>query len=473
MRILFIEPPKEYWFVMGEYLPPPLGLLQLAGYIESVNKDVQIDVLDCQAQGIDWRQMENKIKVSNPDMVAVSSLATCNAFIALRALETVKKVNQDIFTVSGGQHFTALAHESLTKYPFIDFVVRGEGELTFAHLIRALIKGEDLATIEGLSYKANNIIRHNPSRPLIENLDTLPMPGYHFVTDNIAKYHFSLMAGKDTGYMIIEGSRGCQYECSFCSQWPFWSRTWRPKSSKKIVDEMEQCYSNFGTTFFWLSDDNFNLTRGKELSREISERKLSERIMWFVQARCDDVAANSDTVAEMRKAGCYWMLLGVESGDQTRLKEFHKNQGTSEIAEAFHVLKKNGIFAQGTFIIGNRKDTKESITALRKFSSDLDPDLAIFMILTPFPGTLLYSDAKSQGWIEDDNWGNYDMVHAIMPTETLTRKEVQEELVECYKNFYGSWSRRLSGIFSTNTLKRRTYRYLAGQNLLNELRNVL
>jgi len=470
MKILFVEPPKEYWFIMGEYLPPPYSLLQLAAYVENV-KDVEISVLDCQAQGIDWEHLENRIEDFSPDIVAASSLATCNAYTTVRVLEAAKKVKPEVVTVTGGQHFTALAQESLQTYPCIDIIVRGEGEITLAELVRALAEGEELTTIKGLSYRVGDEIRHNLPRPLIENLDSLPFPGYRFVEDYLARYHFTMMTGRDARYMIVEGSRGCQYDCTFCSQWPFWGRRWRPKSSKRIAEEMEYCHSKFGATFFWLTDDNFNLARGKELAQEITQRGLAEEIMWFVQARCDDVVAHSDVVSEMRRAGCYWMLLGVESGDPSTLRAFRKD-GASEAKEAFRVLSQSGIFGQGTFIIGSRKDTTESIAGLREYASTLDPDLAIFMILTPFPGTILYEEAEKEGWIEDHNWANYDMVHAVMPTETLSRIEVQEELYKCYRNFYGSWPRRLKGIFSHNPLKRKTYRYLASQNLLNELRTM-
>jgi anaerobic magnesium-protoporphyrin IX monomethyl ester cyclase len=135
-------------------------------------------------------------------------------------------------------------------------------------------------------------------------------------------------------------------------------------------------------------------------------------------------------------------------------------------------LRENGIFSQATMIIGERGDNRESIAALRDFVNDADPDLAIFMVLTPFPGTELYETARRNGWIEDHNWANYDMAHAIMPTETLTREEVQQELYRCYRDYYGSIDRRLKGLFSRNRLKRRTYRYLASQGLLRELRNL-
>jgi anaerobic magnesium-protoporphyrin IX monomethyl ester cyclase len=472
-RLLFVEPPKEFWFVMGEYLPPPFSLLQLAGYVENAKLDAEIDVLDCQVEGLDWTGLEKRIETFDPDMVAASSLGTCNAYTTVRALEAAKKVKPSVLTVTGGQHFTALAQESLATYPSIDFIARSEGEETLTQLIHALTRGErDLTNVQGLSYRANGRIVHNAARPLIEDLDSLPLPAYHFVEDKLGKYHFTMMADRDTRYMIVEGSRGCLYDCNFCGQWPFWRGKWRAKSPRKIAEEMEQLYSRYGTDFFWLTDDNFNLARGKELSREIVRRGIGERIMWFTQARCDDVASNPEAISEMRRAGCYWILLGVESGDQAQLNEFHKGEEAKDAAEAFRVLKRNDIFAQGTFIIGNRKDTRESIARLRGFVNSLDPDLAIFMILTPFPGTALYEEARSKGWIEDPNWSDYDMIHAVMPTESLSTGMVQEELYECYRSFYGSGPRRLKGLFSKNKLKRRTYRYLAGQNVLNQLKQV-
>ena len=117
LRILFVEPPKEYWFVMGEYLPPPYGILQLAAYLDQKHKDAQIQVLDCNAEGLDWDGLEKRIESFNPDMVASSSLATCNTYVTIRTLELAKKVNPNVLTVAGGQHFTVLAEESLRTYP--------------------------------------------------------------------------------------------------------------------------------------------------------------------------------------------------------------------------------------------------------------------------------------------------------------------------------------------------------------------
>jgi len=164
--------------------------------------------------------------------------------------------------------------------------------------------------------------------------------------------------------------------------------------------------------------------------------------------------------------------LGVESSRESTLENFKKDISPGDAKEAVRLLKNNDIFAQAMFIIGERKDTAESIADLRKFANELDPDFSIFAILTPFPGTKLHEEAKRNGWIEDSNWANYDMVHAIMPTETLSRREVQEELYKCYRSFYGSWNRRIKGLFSSNELKRRIYWYMLGRGIVNQLKTL-
>jgi anaerobic magnesium-protoporphyrin IX monomethyl ester cyclase len=166
VRVLFVEPPKDYWFVMGEYLPPPYGLLQLAGYLETKMPKANIEVLDCQAMSLDWKGLERRISSFNPDIVATSGFATCNVYFAARTLETAKKINPRIVTVTGGQHFSATAHESLEEYPEIDVIVRGEGEETLVELAQAVKEKSNFSSILGASYRNLNQIVHNDSRPL-------------------------------------------------------------------------------------------------------------------------------------------------------------------------------------------------------------------------------------------------------------------------------------------------------------------
>ena len=472
MKVLFIEPPKEQWFVMGEYLPPPYGIIQLAAYLEREAKDVEIEILDCNAQHVDWKDMQKHIDSANPDIVASSSLATCNTYVVARTLETAKKANPSILTVTGGQHFTATAQESLEEYQDIDVVVRGEGEQTFAELATSANK-TSFKTIEGISYRQNGKVIHNPPRPLIDNLERLPYPGYHLVKDFLRKYHFAAMAGRDAPYQLVEGARGCLHECTFCTQWRHWQGKWRSKSPKRIADEIEFCYRNHGGRFIWLTDDNLGSgTRAKDIAEEIIKRKIPDDLTWFVQARCDDIIRNKEALPRLRKSGLSWVLLGVESPEPQALQDFKKGITPEDAKEAVKLLRSNDIFAHAMFIIGNRKDTTKSIARLREFANELDPDFAIFAILTPFPGNEIFDEAKGKGWIEDTNWSHYDMVHAIMPTETLSIKEIQEELYECYRSFYGSWRRRLGGTFSRNEMRRRLSWHMARKGIVKQLRSL-
>ncbi|KUK00551.1 MAG: anaerobic magnesium-protoporphyrin monomethyl ester cyclase [Methanobacteriaceae archaeon] len=160
MKILFIEPPKDQWFLMGEYHPPPLGILELAAYIKAKNENIK--VLDCQSEKVDWKGLEKHIESFQPDMVIPSTLATCNAYLVLRTVETAKKIDPEITTVVGGQHFTATAHETLKSCPEIDFIIRGEGEETLNELVHAIEQDRPVSKVKGLSFKYNGKIIHNP-----------------------------------------------------------------------------------------------------------------------------------------------------------------------------------------------------------------------------------------------------------------------------------------------------------------------
>ena len=330
-----------------------------------------------------------------------------------------------------------------------------------------------LSEVKGIAFRSNGRIIINPERPFFEGLGNLPFPAYDLVADYMKDYHFTMMAGRHTPFALVEASRGCPHNCNFCSQCVFWGGTWRSKTPTRIADEFEYCYNRFGTRFFWLTDDNFGLgKRTDELCDEIINKGFADDIMWFMQARCDDIVNHKEVIPKLRKAGLTWILAGVESHSPETLASFNKRIDPSVSKEAIHLLKINDIFAQATLIVGERGDSHDTLNGLRAYVNDLDPDIAITMILTPFPGTALYEKANSKRWIEDRNWAHYDMIHAIMPTKHLSREEVQEELYLCYRSFYGSMKRRIAGVFSSNKFKRRTYRYMARQGVMSALRRL-
>ena len=184
---------------------------------------------------------------------------------------------------------------------------------------------------------------------------------------------------------------------------------------------MNYCNRTFGSRFIWLTDDNFGAgSRPREIAEEIIKREMPDDVSWFVQARCDDIIRNKEALPRLRKSGLNWVLLGVENSSPSTLEGFKKGITPEDARTAVKLLKENGIFAHAMVIIGQRKDTHESIAQLREFANELDPDFIMFGILTPLPGTKVYQEAERNGWIMDRNWLHYDMVHAIMPTETLS-----------------------------------------------------
>ena len=361
----------------------------------------------------------------------------------------------------------------MNAFPEIDVIVRGEGEVTLAELVKSRREHAALSSVDGITYREWDNVHSTPDRPLIEDLNTLPFPGYHLVKDIVHKYHFAAIGGKDAPYALVEGGRGCPHQCTFCTQWRHWCGKWRVKTPARIADEMEYIYNEFGSRFIWLTDDNFGPgERALMLAEELLKRDVGDDLMWFIQMRCDDVIDIKDYLPVMRKSGLQWVMMGVESPNLETLEKYRKRIEPDMALEAVRILKKNDIFTHAMFIIGERKDTHESIAALRQYVSKLDPDFVIYTVLTPFPGIEVYDEAKKNGWIEDDNLYNYDMAHAVMGTETMTRQEVQEELYKCYRSFYGSWGRRIKGLFSSNELKRRINWYMAGKGILTELKNL-
>jgi len=213
--------------------------------------------------------------------------------------------------------------------------------------------------------------------------------------------------------------------------------------------------------------------RGKQLYEELQKKQCKDDVMLFFQARIDDIAQHPDLIGNLREVGTYWILCGVETNSEEMLQEYKKGIKTQDAYQAMKILKQNDVFSQAMFVIGGRRDTHESIEQLRLYSLDLSPDIAIYTALTPFPGTVYYETAKKNGWIQDTNYTNYDMAHAIMPTETLTRKEVQEELWRCYRTFYGSLTKNILGVLAKNKLKRTMYQHMAGQFVLEKFRRLI
>jgi anaerobic magnesium-protoporphyrin IX monomethyl ester cyclase len=481
MKLILIEPPKKFWFVMGEYLPPPYNLLLLAAVVEKHLPDIDVKIIDCQAEELDWFSLEEKIKREKPDLVGSGSHATCNVYKTVRVLDLTKRINPETITIAGGNHFTMMDEISLAEYPNIDLIIRYEGEKALVELLNHFqtqgTKKEGLKQINGLSYMKDGVFIRTPDNPPLtgEELDNLPYPAYHLVP--LEKYHFAMMS--DNPYVILEGARGCTHKCTFCSQQVFYRQHFATKSVTRIADEMEWMYNKLGRRFFWFADDNFCNGSPKlinSLCQEMRARGITgDNSEWFAQMRVDSIINVGDSgLASMNRAGNYWQLVGAESPFSEVLDAYQKGIQGDQTIEAIRLLKKNNILAQLMMVLGHENETKESLHHSMKWATDIvKPDIVISMLLTPYPGTPMYEELLAKNRIVDFNWTNYDMIHGVCDMKYLTAKELQEELYLAYRHVYDSWKRRFSGILTRNKYKRRIYWYYMRAGVIGQLKKLI
>ena len=451
--MVLVDPPKPRWWLLADTVMPPIGLAYVAGFLRS--KGVWVRVLDCTALGWDWEHLATALEKLEPDVVGVGG-PTCYSRRALKVLRMAKELlGPGVLTVAGGPHFSLLAEEELRSNDFLDVIVVGEGELTTYELVRAIEEGRPLTSVLGLALRdeRGNVV-FTGERPLIKDLDSLPMPAW----DLLPMDRYKLVAWGKRATMLVS-SRGCPFNCSFCSERIFWRGVWRPHGARRVVDEMELVEDRYGKDLIWFGDDTFNLSRSRNVAicREIIERGLG--VAWGIEARADLVVRDEDIIGLMREAGLFWVLIGVEGASDAELRRYGKGVTLKQVKRAFKVLKEHDIITQAMFIIGERGDTKASILAKERLAEELDADFAIFTPLTPFPGTPLYELAEREGWIEERDWSKYDLAHVIMPTETLSRREVRALMIACYKRFFLRPIKLLRGLASRNPYRRAVNAY--------------
>ena len=382
MKVLLINP-----YSASPYPVLPLGLAYIAAILEQ-NKII-VTILDAWAEGLEEEELSAAILKNRPDIIGITMTST----MAPAAMEVAAfaKATLNVPVVVGGPHASALPRECLAN-PAIDYVVIGEGEITFLNLIRTLSSGHpDLSTIKGIAYRNNNEIIVNKPAELMADLNDLPMPARHLFPVN--KYRTHLPYGRKTPYMTMITSRGCPYHCIYCSKSVF-GTTYRALSPVNVVRELKHLIETYKIREYRFYDDDFtlNVNRAGEICDEIIRQGI--RLDWSCTTRVDLV--NDELLGKMKRAGCYTISYGVESGDPEVLKNANKGYTLNDVEKTFRLTRKHGIKILAFFMLGLPGENEQTIEKSIRLALKLDPDFVSWGIINLMPGSKMYDDFPHQ-----------------------------------------------------------------------------
>jgi anaerobic magnesium-protoporphyrin IX monomethyl ester cyclase len=418
-KILFIEPPFYRLFKDTYSLDRyPLSLGYLASTVRrKTDWDVLVynaDFSSCRdpikvsylaAEGFDnylgnlknpqasiWEEVKTAILEYKPTIVGIS-VKSQNFTSSCVVAKLVKEIDEQIIVVVGGPHPSMVGSEVL-ECRAIDLAVQGEGEETIVELLQVLESGGSWGAINGLIYRKDSLIVENPPRQFIKDLDSLCFP-HIFAKEVLRNYDKYPKAA--FGYIFA--TRGCPYNCFFCGSRNIWSRQVRFRTPAHVVDEIKGLQAQ-GIRLFYFVDDNFGVNK-----RYLSDLcnaliKCCPGIKWNCEFHVNLV--EDDVIALMKKAGCFSIQIGIESGNNEILKKIRKNITIEKAYAAARIIKKHGIVLQAFFIVGFPEETEQSlqdtITAMKKIKCDV----ITYSIFTPYAGTEAFEFCKNKGLIGED-----------------------------------------------------------------------
>jgi len=458
VKILFVTPQLGSWATHGHHVAPNQMHAQWAAYVRE-HGAADVEVLDCKVSGIRFEHMLEIVKDKHPDVVVLGDILHSYGGFAVQkyfneASAGIKKVFPSAKIVTGGLWYSSLSTETLEQNPAIDFVVMGEGEVTFSELIEALKKGRThFEAIPGLASRKDGKVVWGPVRELIEDLDTLPLPAYDlFPMDKYVGHTYW------KPFVEIVTSRGCTHGCTFCYEWSEHDprgiknfNRWRAKSAKRVVDEVELLEKKFGTKAMVIQEDNFNIN-GRRV-REFCEEKIKRglNMKWVSLGCASDWVRLEQDVPLMKEAGMFMGVFGIEVANDDELRRLDKGITVGQIYKTIDILRKNDIAIVGDIMIGFDYDTENIIKERFAFAEKVDPDVMWVGYLTPPPGSPIWRDAVRRGWVDPEKIDmlKWDFLHPVIPTEHLSIEDLGRLGAWGMREFYAQPG-RMQRIFGSN-----------------------
>jgi anaerobic magnesium-protoporphyrin IX monomethyl ester cyclase len=430
MRILLIHPNYHSGGaeIAGNW--PPAWAAYLAGALKQAGYE-DVHFLDAMTNNLSDEEIRGRISALNPDVVGCTAI-TPSIYTAEQVLKIAQEAVPDALRVLGGIHATFMYKQVLSEAPWVDVIVRGEGEEIIVALIDAIAEGRwpnSRSEIKGLAFIDDDQIVATEAAPTVKNLDA--------ITPNWALLEWEKYIYVPLGVRVAipNMARGCPFTCSFCSQWKFW-RDYRIREPKRVVDEIEQLVEEHDVGFFILADEEPTINRKKFIAfcEELIARGLPDKVKWGINTRVTDILRDEALLPLYRKAGLVHVSLGTEAAAQLRLNRFNKETKIEENKRAIELLRNADIFVEAQFIVGLENETAETLEETYQMARDWNPDLANWAMYTPWPFSSLFQELGDK--VEVFDFSKYNFVTPIMKPEAMDRAELLDRVMNNYRRFY-------------------------------------
>jgi anaerobic magnesium-protoporphyrin IX monomethyl ester cyclase len=434
-RIVLVNPPYSFWSPEKNYLRPfigtlpSLGLLSLAGVLRE--KGYFVKIVESASLGLSFLQTQEEILQENPDYVGLTC-TTASVENAFQIAKALKENHPNLWIIVGGPHITALPEESFRRCPSFDYGVIGEGERAFPELLDALENKGDLKKVSSAVFREGGEIFVNLRRKFIENLDRLPFPAYNLLAFFPWRYKPPFLNYLRGPTASFASSRGCPQSCIFCDRSVFGNR-YRYFSEGYLAELIVYLRRKYKIHHLIFTDDQFAVSKVRLV--RFCEKMLTEnlRIRWNCDARADSL--DEETLKLMKRAGCWMISYGVESGSQEILDGLKKGIRLEQIETTVRLTREAGIRAKGLFMIGYPEETEETLRKTLNFILQCRFDEVNLSILTPYPGTEIYKNFRNDpGFTED--WSRMNALNLLWRTGMLSEDSVQEAYRRIIRSFY-------------------------------------
>ena len=408
---------------------PSYGLLLLAAVVRQSRH--QTGIIEAASLGLTFRQALRAILKHSPDFVGFTA-TTASIFHAAKLATMVKQKNKGIGTIVGGPHITAAPEETMRRFPSFDIAVLGEGEEVIVELLDGLEKEKDLSNIAGLLIRRGKKLIDTGLREPIRELDRLPIPAWDLLPGFPRRYRPAPFRFKQLPAAMLLSSRGCPNQCIFCDRSVFGSFC-RSHSPEYVFNLIKNLHDRYGIKEILFEDDTFFIfkERVKKLCQLLIKENLG--ITWSCAGRVNMV--DWQLLKLMKKAGCWHISYGIESGDEEILKSTKKGITLNQVKKAVDLTEKARVSSKGFFILGHPNETKATMEKSIEFAKSLSLSDASFFKMTPFPGSELYQIAKKYGKFNDD-WRKMNLLTTVFVPKGLTKKKLDDYQKKAFREFY-------------------------------------